>query len=81
MSPCNSSVPGWWVYGHFTQVVWADSTSVGCAVTTCSLDYAGEVIIACNFYPPGNYVDELEQNVLAPQGQAIIFDICAPSGD
>uniref|UniRef100_A0A0E0LGY7 SCP domain-containing protein n=1 Tax=Oryza punctata TaxID=4537 RepID=A0A0E0LGY7_ORYPU len=38
--------------GHYTQVVWYNSTDIGCATVACDGD-AG-VIIACNYWPPGN---------------------------
>jgi pathogenesis-related protein 1 len=47
--------------GHYTQLVWRDTTAVGCAVTVCPTvngfgggPYAVEV---CNFSPGGNYGD------------------------
>nr|CEL65391.1 TPA: mucin family glycoprotein [Neospora caninum Liverpool] len=38
--------------GHFTQVMWANSTGLGCAYSsTCRT-------IVCNYYPPGNYIGQ-----------------------
>ncbi len=46
--------------GHFTQLVWVGSTSLGCAMTTCDdLD-----VWVCNYDPPGNVDGEYERNVL-----------------
>jgi len=43
--------------GHFTQVVWKASKSVGCAVTAC--DGKGSpsspgMYVTCEYYPVGN---------------------------
>lgn len=43
------------VCGHYTQVVWRNSASVGCAKVRCS---SGGTIIGCNYYPPGNYIGQ-----------------------
>ncbi|TKW30336.1 hypothetical protein SEVIR_2G029500v4 [Setaria viridis] len=42
--------------GHYTQVVWRDSTAVGCARVVCDND--GGVFITCNYNPPGNVVGQ-----------------------
>ncbi|KAF8714012.1 hypothetical protein HU200_028003 [Digitaria exilis] len=39
---------------HYTQVVWRDSTTIGCGRAECGGD-AGGVIISCNYNPPGNF--------------------------
>lgn len=41
--------------GHYTQIVWADTEVVGCGMGVCS---GGEVIWACRYDPPGNWVGE-----------------------
>jgi pathogenesis-related protein 1 len=45
----------WYVVcGHYTQVMWNNTQSVGCGLrTTCTGTYA--TMISCNYYPPGNY--------------------------
>ncbi|KAG9237920.1 extracellular SCP domain-containing protein Pry1, partial [Amylocarpus encephaloides] len=45
--------------GHFTQVAWKDTTSVGCAQKTCD----GQTYITCRYYPAGNYAGEFQNNV------------------
>jgi len=41
------------VCGHYTQVVWADTTKVGCAIADCpSLQFGWGVV--CNYAPGGN---------------------------
>ncbi len=42
------------ICGHYTQVVWRSSRSLGCAAARCS---EGEVWV-CNYDPPGNFVGE-----------------------
>ena len=40
--------------GHYTQIVWKNTTEVGCAKMECD----GMVTWVCNYNPPGNYVGE-----------------------
>ncbi|KAJ1287639.1 hypothetical protein BS78_02G026100 [Paspalum vaginatum] len=42
--------------GHYTQVVWSDSTAIGCARVVC--DNSGGVFIICSYNPPGNVVGQ-----------------------
>ncbi|WP_420580646.1 CAP domain-containing protein [Reichenbachiella sp.] len=42
------------ICGHYTQLVWNNSTEVGCAKTICD----GSVIWVCNYNPPGNFVGQ-----------------------
>lgn len=42
------------VCGHYTQIVWENTTSVGCAKSTCG----GYVTWVCNYDPPGNWVGQ-----------------------
>lgn len=42
------------VCGHYTQVVWKDTTKVGCGKATCG---AAQVWV-CNYDPPGNWVGQ-----------------------
>uniref|UniRef100_A0AAV2LW66 SCP domain-containing protein n=1 Tax=Knipowitschia caucasica TaxID=637954 RepID=A0AAV2LW66_KNICA len=49
--------------GHYTQMVWADTHRVGCAVHICAqmegLDWTGPInYLVCNYYPAGNYEGE-----------------------
>lgn len=46
--------------GHFTQVVWVKSTSLGCAVAKC----ADSDVWVCQYDPPGNFLGAFEANVL-----------------
>ena len=44
------------VCGHYTQLVWADTNEVGCAVRRC--DAGKQVVVVCNYNPAGNWVGE-----------------------
>jgi uncharacterized protein YkwD len=46
--------------GHYTQVVWSDTRSLGCGMATCG---TAEVWV-CNYDPPGNVSREFKRNVL-----------------
>ncbi|XP_007125871.1 GLIPR1-like protein 1 [Physeter macrocephalus] len=42
--------------GHYTQVVWANSYKVGCAITICpKLGRSDTAIFVCDYGPTGNY--------------------------
>jgi pathogenesis-related protein 1 len=46
--------------GHYTQIVWRDSTAVGCGVAECD-DVPGfgpGSLWVCNYDPPGNFIGE-----------------------
>lgn len=38
--------------GHYTQMVWRDTASLGCGQAVCGK----MLIVVCNYDPPGNYV-------------------------
>lgn len=50
--------------GHYTQVVWADSTKLGCGVATCTenspfgAQFPTWELWVCNYDPPGNFVGQ-----------------------
>ncbi|XP_065817525.1 peptidase inhibitor 16 [Labrus bergylta] len=48
--------------GHYTQMVWADTHRVGCAVHVCTdmegLNWGRTNFLVCNYYPAGNYEGE-----------------------
>lgn len=46
--------------GHFTQMVWVDTTSVGCALDACD----GRPFLVCEYYPRGNVIGYFTENVL-----------------
>ena len=45
----------WYAAGHYTQMVWRNTTKVGIAQVTCP---NGAIIIVGNYDPPGNYMGE-----------------------
>lgn len=51
----NSCAPGK-VCGHYTQVVWRNTTEVGCGMAVCP--DKGQIWV-CNYNPPGNWVGQL----------------------
>ncbi|KAM4609880.1 uncharacterized protein ACJ7VT_013213 [Polymixia lowei] len=58
----NNSCPEDTMCGHYTQMVWADTHSVGCAFHLCNtmegLDFERTFFLVCNYYPAGNYEDQ-----------------------
>lgn len=42
----------WHPAGHYTQMVWRDTTALGCGEAICDKT----LIVACNYDPPGNFI-------------------------
>ena len=42
----------WHPAGHYTQMVWRDTTALGCGEAICEKT----LIVACNYNPPGNHL-------------------------
>lgn len=59
-------------WGHFSQVVWNGSTTVGCATQQCSSgvsntgDGVPPYLTVCNYKGPGNVQGEYDINIGAP---------------
>jgi uncharacterized protein YkwD len=70
--------------GHFTQLVWKDTTSVGCAAVDCH-DMSGSniqgVFLVCEYWPAGNIVGEndqfFEENVGQQVNQGAGFNVAS----
>ena len=50
--------------GHFTQMVWKDTTKLGCAAA--KVKDSDTIYVVCNYSKPGNLLNGFEQNVLPP---------------
>eukprot|EP00004_Rigifila_ramosa_P018055 TRINITY_DN444_c0_g1_i1.p1 TRINITY_DN444_c0_g1~~TRINITY_DN444_c0_g1_i1.p1 ORF type:complete len:556 (-),score=112.56 TRINITY_DN444_c0_g1_i1:41-1678(-) len=52
------------VVGHYTQMIWAATTKIGCGRTYCNGDLSGwsghtvGTVVACNYQTPGNYLNQ-----------------------
>jgi pathogenesis-related protein 1 len=44
----------WRKIGHYTQMVWHNTTELGCAKTVCNHN----LIMVCNYSPAGNYMGQ-----------------------
>lgn len=45
----------WAKAGHYTQVIWKNTTQVGCG---CAVSKSGAFFFVCNYDPPGNYIGQ-----------------------
>ena len=50
-----STTGSWFAVGHYTQIIWRNTKSVGCAVANAS---NGSARYVCRYDPPGNYVGQ-----------------------
>lgn len=50
--PDVSSTGSWFDVGHYTQIIWRDTTHVGCATASAG----GNDILVCRYNPVGNYI-------------------------
>ena len=62
--------------GSFTQIVWAATTAVGCAIADCPAGLQGapglNTLFICDYGPGGNIGGEYAQNVHEPLGEPSI---------
>ena len=59
-------------WGHFSQIVWASTSKVGCVVASCPDGMTGgssmpSKYLVCNYHLPGNVQGRYAENVL-PRG-------------
>ena len=47
--------------GHFTQVVWLDTTHLGCAKSYS--EKSRTLYLVCNYDPPGNWLGDFKEKV------------------
>lgn len=63
-------------WGHFTQVVWQDTSTVGCATQLCAsgtiFSGAKSYFTVCNYANAGNYIGEFDVNVKESLGLATV---------
>ncbi|XHX78520.1 MAG: CAP family protein [Stenomitos frigidus ULC029] len=52
--PDVSKTGNWSDVGHYTQMIWRNTTQVGCAKTTAG----GNDILVCRYSPPGNFMGQ-----------------------
>ncbi|KAF5893493.1 peptidase inhibitor 16-like, partial [Clarias magur] len=56
--------------GDYTQMVWANTTFIGCAAQFCpnvfNFDAQNATVLVCNYYPPGNIKGQLPYQVGLP---------------
>ncbi|KAI6082846.1 PR-1-like protein [Hypoxylon rubiginosum] len=61
--------------GHFTQLVWRDTTDVGCGAKLCPGN--GGWYLACEYWPRGNVEGGYSEEVSRPEGMGVVV---RPSG-
>lgn len=64
--------------GHFTQLVWRSTKSVGCAKAISSGPRGG-VYLVCNYDPPGNFLGEESENVLVAIADSVTAQALKPT--
>ena len=52
--------------GHFTQLVWAKTAQLGCALVDCKTPKLKGIYLTCEYFPPGNIKNRYNENVFPP---------------
>lgn len=59
-------------WGHFSQVIWVDTTHVACYTQNCAGTKLGGHFTVCNYKSPGNFGGRYAKNVLPPKNAPIL---------
>lgn len=62
--------------GHFTQLVWKDTTAVGCGARYCN--NSGGWYLVCEYWPRGNVIGEFAQEVDAEENGSAVPVVRSP---
>ena len=46
------------IFGHYTQIVWKNSTDLGCGATYCPALFGGGTLVVCRYGPAGNFIGQ-----------------------
>ncbi|XP_048196574.1 GLIPR1-like protein 1 [Perognathus longimembris pacificus] len=71
------------VCGHYTQVIWANTNHIGCAISTCpNLGGASISLFVCNYGPAGNFANKPpyvkgKSCLLCQKGQKCVKRLCS----
>jgi hypothetical protein len=65
--PKVSTTGAWGDVGHYTQMIWHNTTRVGCAIARSE----GDEYLVCRYSPPGNWIGQDPQGIAAPTKQNI----------
>ncbi|MEM7621077.1 MAG: CAP domain-containing protein [Pseudomonadota bacterium] len=57
------------IHAHATQIIWASTTEMGCAIARCNRKGIGFDVIYCNYHKHGNHTkpEQYKRNVLPPK--------------
>ncbi|GMR51247.1 hypothetical protein PMAYCL1PPCAC_21442, partial [Pristionchus mayeri] len=65
-----------WTTGHFTQMVWRETTSIGVGIAQSN---SGRHFVVAHYVKPGNATGQFAQNVLPPSGNGAVVPTTDPS--
>ncbi|XP_063824576.1 venom allergen 5.02-like [Ostrinia nubilalis] len=70
--PYKSSSPP---VGHYTQMIWSDTTYVGCAMSRLQNGKFTEYYVVCNYGPPGNFRNEFPYEASGQGSQKLMCSV------